>query len=1398
MDVQKKKNLNRSLKILFQKLQAFFLVLLLSSSVCVAQEKPNVIFVFADQMRNQAIGINREDPTLTPRIDDLARQGVRFQNAISSCPVCTPFRGMLISGKFPLNTGITRNCSPETPGLWMRPDSTSFGNVFKSRGYQTGYIGKWHLDDPQTAMEVLGYSPDGTRGWDTYTPPGAKRQGFDFWHAYNAYDQHLAPHYWENSSELLEFNTWSPEHEMDVAMNFIENRDPAKPFLLVVSMNPPHPPATQVPDSYRMLYDENDILLNRKNVSLTGEGAAADDNVRNYFAAVSGVDDQFGRLIDYLKQEGLFDNTILVFSADHGEMMGSHGRMNKSNWYEEAINIPLIVSYPRVLEPGVSECLVSPVDFLPTLLGLADLEVPDVYDGKNLTPSFLNPSYSMQDTVFLAGYPGDPYSKPDSSWLLTGWRGIRTTDHTFVARNISGVLTYELYDLIADKWQLNPLVSDNPQGYEEFTPYYKSLLHSLRKTGDPFLGTSSEDRDPYNLIKNPDFEYASLEGWNTWNNGITNTAENIYQGSWSGVVSGGTSGSLQQSILLKPNTDYRLSLWAKMAKSGESAVVIVNNYGGAKIVVPVQGTEYAVYEIEFRTANITEPVLISFYKSNASFDAGYCDNFRLVETGELVSEIAIEDLESCILLPVGESLAPVVHVFPITALDKSLTWTIHNHTGEAVADGQGSITALKPGLVEAEVSANDGSGVSRTFPITLVEEETLIQNINILPSLEGNTIRIPDTVRFSVEFEPDYICDQSVTWSVRNISGKGMISSAGVLRPMGEGVIEITARSVAYPDYSGSVLLNLVMSERKTYYVDASMGNDSNDGLTANSAWKSLEKVNTSKFLPGDSILFKAGENWSGQLEISTQGAIGHPVVFARYGEGPNPRIDGKGEKDWTLLMLNSHYTEARDFELTNTGPSMKGGRYGAMMHARNEGPVFESVFRNLSIHDVNGETDKSEGGGGGIVWKIEGDTPSRFVDALIEDCHIYDCERNGIVGKSAYTAAQYQYKKEYYSLRMTIRRNLVERIPGDGIVALGCDSALVEYNICRDFTDGLPDLGGNAAAGIWPWNSHNTVIQYNEVSGHQASWDAQGFDSDYNCDGTIIQYNYSHDNAGGFILICSNGQWNGYNDNTIVRYNISVNDGYRTWGRGENFCPTIHIAGNVFNTKVYNNTFYTKKKPASVDKQFIEATNWNGLPNVSYFYNNIFYAEEAHGFKVDLATNTDFSNNFYSEDSSLPADDDPLTGDPLFLQPGMSDASMNYKLQGGSPALGKGIIIADNGGLDFFGNEVPSDSKPAIGAHQPMQSELTLELKTKDPKNEFLLYPNPVSDTFLFVKIKSSDQKAKLLISSLNGKTMYATSIDTAQKNLECVDLSGYHKGMYIVSLQSSSGIQSERFILF
>jgi len=133
-------------------------------------------------------------------------------------------------------------------------------------------------------------------------------------------------------------------------------------------------------------------------------------------------------------------------------MMGSHGKMGKSKWYEEAISIPLIVSYPQKMTPGENTCLVSPVDFLPTLLGLSGISISDDYDGKDLSAAFQNDIFQWQDTVFLAGYTGDPYSSPDSTWMKKGWRGVRTPTHSFVITRWNGTQTCYLYDLMNDKW----------------------------------------------------------------------------------------------------------------------------------------------------------------------------------------------------------------------------------------------------------------------------------------------------------------------------------------------------------------------------------------------------------------------------------------------------------------------------------------------------------------------------------------------------------------------------------------------------------------------------------------------------------------------------------------------------------------------------------------------------------------------------------------------------------------------------------------------------------------------------------------------------------------------------------------------------------------------------------
>ena len=491
------------------------------------------------------------------------------------------------------------------------------------------------------------------------------------------------------------------------------------------------------------------------------------------------------------------------------------------------------------------------------------------------------------------------------------------------------------------------------------------------------------------------------------------------------------------------------------------------------------------------------------------------------------------------------------------------------------------------------------------------------------------------------------------------------------------------------------------------YYIDAESGDDSNSGHSPKSAWQSLEKVNQTVFEPDDKILFKAGISWEGQLEVQGSGAKEAPIQINRYGEGKNPAIHGKGEELHTLLLHNVEYWEVRNLEITNTGEDRVAGRRGVIISAEDFGDCHHIVLVSLEIHHVNGSLVKSDGGGSAILWQNRGDSvKTRFIGLQITNCHLHHCGRNGINSRG------YTNRKEWHpSLEVVIRNNLLEQIPGDGIVPIGTDGALIEYNIMRDCPDILSHE--EAAAGIWPWSADNTIIQFNEVSGHKAKWDGQGFDSDWNCQNTIIQYNYSHDNYGGFLLVCNNGS-NVHTDrnigttNTIIRYNVSMNDGIRPYEteRRSWFAPTIHISGPVENTKIYNNVFIIPEKPLKEnDRTIVEMDNWGGpWPENTLFANNIFYVEEKADFFFDGDEGTEFTNNcFYGNLENLPDDPAAIFEDPQFADVSARgdgfEVLKNFMLQKTSPCKDARIDIENNGGQDLFGNSI--EGKTNIGVHE-------------------------------------------------------------------------------------------------
>ncbi|RRD94904.1 sulfatase [Clostridiales bacterium COT073_COT-073] len=435
-------------------------------------KQKNLIYIFADQWRASALGYANEDPVITPNMDSFCRESVYCSHTFSTFPLCSPHRASLLTGKYPLSAGFFTNCKT---GLHMRLQDEEIGiaQVLKAAGYQTGYIGKWHLDEPE--LNHSSFPCSGAENWDAFTPPGIRRHGFDFWYSYGAWDKHLHPHYWQDSPEKINIDQWSPEHETDVAIDYLTRagiNNPA-PFALFISWNPPHSPYDQVPEKYLKLYEGNIPL--RANVCWENLQHHTEEKIdwtkeeliqatKEYYAAISGLDEQFGRLIQYLKEIGRYEDTIIILSSDHGDMMGSHGLMGKHVWYEESIRIPYIIHYPGC-QPRVCKTCMGSQDMMPTMLGMLNLPTPDTVEGVDCHSIILNGQDDEEKMSFLCACPGrevylQEFQNAGKDPKDYGWRGVRTQNYTYVVDagyHVDFYCQRYLYDHKKDPWQTSPL-----------------------------------------------------------------------------------------------------------------------------------------------------------------------------------------------------------------------------------------------------------------------------------------------------------------------------------------------------------------------------------------------------------------------------------------------------------------------------------------------------------------------------------------------------------------------------------------------------------------------------------------------------------------------------------------------------------------------------------------------------------------------------------------------------------------------------------------------------------------------------------------------------------------------------------------------------------------------------
>jgi len=440
--------------------------------------QPNIVFVFADQLRTHEVGCYGNDRLHTPNIDALAREGARFTNAISTYPLCSPFRAMLLTGMQPMANGMVTNDHR------LRAGVPSFAEACKSAGYHTAYIGKWHIDG---------------HGRSAYIPPD-RRLGFQKWMVLECTHDYFKSNYHEGDSPQM--RTWEGYDaiaQTRAAQQYLRERADQGPFALFVSWGPPHNPYV-APDAYmkrfqpkQMRLRENvaeheisDAMLANSRSPLPKQQEAQrrrirqqinDDNAirrwyAGYYAATEAIDDCVGDLRRTLAELKMLDETVFVFTSDHGDMLGSHRFYEKTVPFEEAVSIPFVVRYPRKMPAGiVSDGLLGPIDMMPTVLSLAGIPCPKV-DGMDLSHLAMGKPGPQRDALLMM-----TMTCALNSWTSNGtdpWRAVRTKTHTY-AKFADG-RPWLLFDNAADPHQVRNLV-----GRPETAPLQRQLDSHLNE-----------------------------------------------------------------------------------------------------------------------------------------------------------------------------------------------------------------------------------------------------------------------------------------------------------------------------------------------------------------------------------------------------------------------------------------------------------------------------------------------------------------------------------------------------------------------------------------------------------------------------------------------------------------------------------------------------------------------------------------------------------------------------------------------------------------------------------------------------------------------------------------------------------------------------------------------------
>lgn len=447
-------------------------------------QRPNVIMIIADQLRYESCGYAGDAKAITPNIDSLAADGMSFDNYVVNTPVCAATRATLWTGKYASTHGMVVN------EMRINPNQDTLGHLLTARGYTCDYIGKWHLWANQAGKHKTIAS--------AYCPPGPYRLGFDgFWAAYNFNHGNYNAFYFRNNDTRKEINGWGPTHFTDLAINRIQHHaEKDEPFAMVVSYSPPHDPWTKenVPPWW---YDRfKDVKFELPSTWSDTPDPHMDRNtnpkqwlkkwkpnlpeyMRVYYAMTAAMDEQIGRLLKSLEDNNLADNSIVIFTSDHGEQFGANARVFKMTFFDKSARVPLLVRWPGKIPKGRrSNACFSAVDLMPTLCGMLGIGPPDAVDGIDMSDSTRVDCSCEPDFAFLQGM-GHTFLWNDGY----EWRAIRDQQFTYARYLVDGEEL--LFDNKNDPEQSTNL-ANNPQFERDLKRLRQSMAEKMLAVHDDF------------------------------------------------------------------------------------------------------------------------------------------------------------------------------------------------------------------------------------------------------------------------------------------------------------------------------------------------------------------------------------------------------------------------------------------------------------------------------------------------------------------------------------------------------------------------------------------------------------------------------------------------------------------------------------------------------------------------------------------------------------------------------------------------------------------------------------------------------------------------------------------------------------------------------------------------